>query len=115
AGAATFSRGNGCNSLRDLGYTTGGCYMAGNPDLKPEESTNYELGVGYDRAGWRFNVTYFHTDFENKIEYAALGFFEGQWWTRRENVERARTEGMEFTGTVPLTSDLTWRANATWM
>jgi len=114
-GAATFSRGNGCRSLADLGYTTGGCYMAGNPELEPEESTNYEVGVGYDRARLNVGVTYFTTDFENKIEYAPLGYYQGYWWTRMENVEHARTEGLEGTAAFPLARTLTLRANGTWM
>src|SRR5690606_30800957 len=57
-GAATFSRGNGCRSLEALGYTTGGCYMAGNPDLEPEESTNYEIGLSFDRGRWNAGLTH---------------------------------------------------------
>lgn len=46
----------------------GGAYTWGNPDLEPEKSTNSEIGLYFD-AGGKFtgNVTYFHTDFENKI------------------------------------------------
>jgi len=115
AGAATFSRGNGCRSLAALGYTTGGCNMAGNPDLDPEESTNLEAGVGFDRDAWNLGLTYFHTDFRNKIEYAPLGFFEGFWWTRMENVERARTKGLEASAALPVFDRLTIRASGTWM
>ena len=45
-------RGRGCTSLIPLGYTRGGCYMAGNPDLDPETSTNREIGIsfGNDRS-----------------------------------------------------------------
>lgn len=115
AGAATFSRGGGCGSLVGLGYTSGGCYMAGNPDLKPEESTNYEIGVSYDTRAVTLGATYFHTDFTNKIEYAPLGFFEGRWWTMMENVQHARTRGLELTGSARLLDNLKLRANATWM
>ena len=46
----------------------GGAYTWGNPDLKPEESENREIGLYYD-AGGKFsgNVTLFDTDYENKI------------------------------------------------
>jgi len=115
AGAATNSAGNGCRSLIGLGYTSGGCWMAGNPDLKPEESTNYEAGIAYDSRAISLGVTYFHTNFRNKIEYAPLGFFQGRWWTMMENVQRARTKGLEFTGSAQLLSSLKLRANATWM
>jgi outer membrane receptor for ferrienterochelin and colicins len=133
AGAATQSGGNGCRGLigmtaRDRNgnvlldgngnpiiYTSGGCYMAGNPDLKPEESTSYEFGLSYDGAAYQFSATYFHTDFENKIQYAPLGYFEGRWWTKNENIQRARTKGLELTGLARLPYDLTLRGNATWM
>ncbi|RKF17611.1 TonB-dependent receptor [Altericroceibacterium spongiae] len=115
AGAATFSRGGGCGSLTGLGYTSGGCYMAGNPDLEPEKSTNYEIGLAYDSAPLSLSATYFNTKFKNKIEYAPLGYFEGLWWTMMSNVERARTEGVEMTGKVKFLPSLSLRGNVTWM
>ena len=114
-GAATQSGGNGCNGLRPMGYSSGGCWMTGNPDLKPEESTNYEIGVAYDRDQWKFGVTYFHTDFENKIEYLPLGFFQNRWWTKRENIQEARTRGLEAIAQAPLRDNLTWNTSLTWM
>ena len=114
-GAATNSGGNGCSGLIPMGYSSGGCWMAGNADLKPEESTNYEVGLGYDRSDWKFGVTYFHTDFDNKIEYQPLGRFQGRWWTRRENIQSARTKGLEATSQAPLRDNLTWNTNLTWM
>ena len=133
AGAATQSGGNGCRGLigmaakdkngnpildgngNPLVYTSGGCWMAGNPNLKPEESTSYEFGFAYDGDAYSFAATYFHTDFENKIQYAPLGYFEGRWWTKNENVQRARTKGLELSGSAALPYDLTLRGNATWM
>ncbi|MPT46932.1 MAG: TonB-dependent receptor [Sphingobium sp.] len=123
AGAATNSGGNGCTSLRGGAfrdnngnpYTTGACWMAGNPDLKPEESTNYEAGVSYENKIFDFSATYFHTNFKNKIQYAPLGWFEGRWWTKNENVQRARTKGLELTGSVRIIPEVKIRANATYM
>ena len=59
-------------------YTTqrGAGVIVSNPDLKPEESTSYEFGFAYDGAAYSFAATYFHTDFENKIQYAPLGYFK---------------------------------------
>ena len=133
AGAATNSGGNGCRGLigmaakdkngnplldgngKPIIYTSGGCWMTGNPDLKPEESTSYEVGFSYDGASYRFGATYFLTDFDNKIQYAPLGYYEGRWWTKNENIQRARTKGLELTGQASLPYDLTLRGNATWM
>ena len=114
-GAATQSGGNGCNGLRPMGYITGGCYMAGNADLKPETSTAAEIGVAYEHNGWDAGLTYFRTDFKNKIDYTPLGFFQGQWWTKMTNIQKARTSGLEGTLTVPLTKNVNWRNNLTYM
>nr|WP_314493429.1 TonB-dependent receptor [uncultured Pseudomonas sp.] len=116
AGAATRSGGNGCTSLRPLGYVSGGCWMAGNPDLRPETSLSKEVGIAYDNNGWEAGLTYFHTDFKDKIEYKPLGWHQGYWWTQLTNVERARARGWEGTLRVPLIADrVTWRSNATYM
>lgn len=40
----------------------------GSPDLKPETSTNYEVGFYFDSlAGFNANLTVFHTDFSDMI------------------------------------------------
>ncbi len=123
ASAATQSGGNGCRSLAGMGWTstsvnadgTRGCYMAGNPDLQPETSTNFELGTSWDRNGWALGATYFHTNFKNKIDYQPLGFYDGFWWTRMANAQRARTRGLEGFVNVPLAKGLTWNTNITKM
>lgn len=115
AGAATESGGRGCGSLVVLGYGSGSCWMAGNPNLTPETSTNKEVGVSFDHDGWEAGLTYFHTDFTDKIEYAALGEYQGRWWTMLENVDKARTRGWEGTTRVPLGDSVDWRTNATYM
>ncbi|KLJ01154.1 TonB-dependent receptor [Luteimonas sp. FCS-9] len=131
AGAATQSRGNGCTSLVVEGWSnravnadgTTGCYMAGNPNLEPETSTNYEIGAGFDRNGWSVAATYFHTDFEDKIEQVPLrdlpgfdsSFVNGYWWTVAQNIQEARTRGVEASIVVPLHERLTWTTNATRM
>lgn len=115
AGAATESGGRGCGSLVVLGYGSGSCWMAGNPNLTPETSTNKEVGVSFDHGGWEAGLTYFHTDFTDKIEYAALGKYQGRWWTMLENVDKARTRGWEGTTRVPLGDSVDWRTNATYM
>jgi len=131
AGAATQSGGNGCTSLTVEGWTnrsvsadgTTGCYMAGNPNLEPETSTNYEIGLGFDKDGWSASATYFLTDFDDKIQQVPLreipgqttSFVNGFWWTVAQNVQKARTRGVEATVTVPLHERLTWTTNATRM
>lgn len=131
AGAATQSGGNGCTSLTVEGWSTRyvnadgttGCYMAGNPNLEPETSTSYELGMGFDRDDWSVSATYFITDFEDKIQQVPLRDIPGQttslvngfWWTVAQNVEKARTRGIEASFTVPLHERLRWNTNVTRM
>ncbi|WP_295521472.1 TonB-dependent receptor [uncultured Stenotrophomonas sp.] len=131
AGAATQSGGRGCGSLTLEGWNsrlvsadgTTGCYMAGNPNLEPETSTNYELGVGFDQNGWSASATYFLTNFDDKIEQVPLrdipgqttSFVNGFWWTVAQNIQKARTRGVEASVTVPLHERLSWTTNATRM
>ncbi|MBB5609716.1 MULTISPECIES: TonB-dependent receptor domain-containing protein [unclassified Janthinobacterium] len=113
--SATNSGGRGCTSLYPLGYIRGECFMAGNPDLQPETSTAAEIGIAYEKNGWDAGLTYFHTDFKNKIDYAPLGFYQNKWWTRMSNIQKARTSGLEGSLTIPLTKHLNWRNNLTYM
>jgi len=123
AGAATMSKGRGCSALTGEGYVTGGCYMAGNPNLNPETSTNYEIGASFNRNGWQVSGTYFVTRFADKIEQAPLkdlglpgfesSFVNGLWWTVAQNIEHARTRGLEASVHVPLHTRLQWVSNAT--
>jgi len=113
--AATQSGGRGCTSLYPLGYISGGCYMAGNAELDPETSTNREIGFSFENDLLDVGLTYFHTDFRNKIEYEALGYYNNYWWTRMSNVDRARTSGMEGTLNLRFGDHWRWRTSATWM
>ncbi|MFN4450965.1 TonB-dependent receptor domain-containing protein [Klebsiella michiganensis] len=44
----------------------------GNPDLKPETSTNYELSLNWQGTGMKAGVTGFYSKFKNKIELETL-------------------------------------------
>jgi vitamin B12 transporter len=65
-----------------------------NPNLKPEESTSWE--IGFDQRLWkdriRFGATYFHNDFNNLIQFV---FDPATFLFVPENVGRARIQGME--------------------
>ena len=122
-GSATQSGGNGCRGLmgqiwydggQPYEYTGGGCYMTGNPNLQPEESTNYEIGVNYTGFGSDLGLTFFHTDFKNKIAYSPLGRYNGTWFTRNENIQNAVTRGLEITANYSIMDNLKWTNNATY-
>jgi len=63
----------------------------GNPDLDPETSETYELGLDWYPGALEAFVTYFYTDFEDKIEvvYTPNG---AQTW---ENIGGATVSGIE--------------------
>lgn len=79
-----------------------------NPNLKPEESLGWDVGLEQSLANKKLQVgaTFFHNDFDNLI--AASGF-------SLANVDRARTLGVEtFVTWTPLTN-MTLRAAYTWL
>ncbi len=86
--------------------------LLGNPDLKPEESVSYEAGVYYDNhAGLNANITGFMTEFSNKIVSYSIDDNTRSY----TNSGKARTQGVEFAGTLPLWSeDVTLSLNYTW-
>ncbi|MFO7802385.1 MAG: TonB-dependent receptor [Desulfovermiculus sp.] len=63
----------------------------GNPDLDPETSETYEAGLDWYQGALDASLTYFSTDFEDKIEvvYTADGT---QTW---QNVGQAEVSGIE--------------------
>ena len=78
-------------SLYELygGYVYNGFAMTvGNPDLVPEESLGWEMGIDQTFLGGKLKTgaTYFKTEFENLIQYSAGSF---------NNVEEAETSGIE--------------------
>jgi len=48
-------------------FSSFGSRVLGNPDLSPEESATWEGGVDYGQGGLSGSLTYFHTDFKDKI------------------------------------------------
>lgn len=98
------SKGAGCNGYAD--YVSGGCATAGNPDLKPETSKNWEISANYDYNGWNAGITFFDTHFENKLATSPIGYISGdtsgRYWLERVNLDRARTQGVEANLTIPL-------------
>ena len=61
-----------------------------NPDLDPEESLGWDIGLEQPLAGGRLQVgaTWFRNDFDNLIQWSSAA-------QRMENIAEARTDGLE--------------------
>ncbi|KAA2215324.1 TonB-dependent siderophore receptor [Pseudoroseomonas oryzae] len=111
-----FTMGNGC----PIGFPSlgAGCYVQGNPDLKPETSLNKEIGVVYDKNGWNASLTYFHNDYKDKIQAGLIQRSQtganGRVF-RWENTPEALVEGIEGNLLVPLAERWSWNTNFTYM
>ncbi|MBO9467819.1 TonB-dependent receptor [Tropicibacter sp. R15_0] len=80
-----------------LETTAGGSGITyGNPDLKPETATTYELGARIDRGALTFDGTVFYSEADNYISY---GTYTGPGAAAGDrtyiNVNTARTWGVE--------------------
>ncbi|MBD9397263.1 TonB-dependent receptor domain-containing protein [Pseudomonas sp. PDM11] len=113
--SGTSSMGMGCTSLAPLGYMGGQCFMVGNPDLEPEISTNYELGVAFDDNDYRFEATYFTSKIKDMMQNGFLGQVNGIWYTQQYNIEEAKTSGVELSFGVPVVNAVSFSGNATYM
>jgi vitamin B12 transporter len=64
---------------------------SGNENLKPESSETYEAGIDYTRGSLTGSLTYFHTDFEDRIAYKSIGGGVTQY----TNVQGGTLDGVE--------------------
>lgn len=106
----------------------GGAYTWGNPDLQPEKSVNSEIGVYYDAGGdFSGNLTFFHTDFENKIANTGSGQlyypdgtpvppdpYTGRTYSTYFNITKATVRGIEMGAAYRLNDRLKLRGNYTY-
>ncbi|WP_156909255.1 TonB-dependent receptor [Ottowia thiooxydans] len=90
---ANISQGYIYPTLGQLFLTTtgGGVTLTGNPNLKPETSTTYELGARYAAGGTVLDATLFHArakDYIATVSSGAIGSYE--------NVDAAHSTGVEL-------------------
>jgi outer membrane cobalamin receptor len=77
--------------VQDFGY---GYYMKGNPGLKPEDSTSYEIGVGKKDAKITESVTFFKSEIVNLISW--MDMTDGTSVTTTPfNINKAEISGIE--------------------
>lgn len=94
-----------------IGFGDGGSTpLFGNPDLKPETSTNYEVGAAYNEGGaLTGQVMLFWTDLTDKIE-AGTGANSGV----DVNIGRAVVQGVELSAGYRFLQDFTLSGNYTY-
>jgi vitamin B12 transporter len=80
--------------------------VSGNPDLDPESSITWDLGVGWAGGVWQADVTYFHTRVKDKITRVSVGEDAENRYISYRNADSARIRGIEIEGQ--------WRA-ARWL
>ncbi|MHB1457440.1 MAG: TonB-dependent receptor plug domain-containing protein [Armatimonadota bacterium] len=101
---ASYSEGFRAPSLVELYYNNFG--SKGNPNLKPEKSAQYELGINTKCGKNTFDIALFTSRLRDQIAFVLTDpvFFTGTF----ENLERTRQKGIEFTWTRPIgnTADL---------
>ncbi|MDR0666282.1 MAG: TonB-dependent receptor [Campylobacteraceae bacterium] len=111
------------------GVSRGGV-MIGNPDLIPEKSINYEVGVNYDNKdlGLSASAVVFKTDFKDKITKTgkicqpntACTYKDTVYpphangYTARENIDEVEFLGFEHTFDFDILKSLTYRHSYTY-
>ncbi|GLI53741.1 TonB-dependent receptor [Thermodesulfovibrio yellowstonii] len=69
-----------------------GTHYIGNPDLKPEKSSSYDVGVAYTKDLFKSELTFFHSIFKDKI----LSYYDNALKAQTfKNVEGAIIQGIE--------------------
>ncbi len=103
-----YSEGFKMPSARQLAIDaiTWGTHYIGNPNLDPEKSENYEAGVDYAGFGFSTSLTWFYTDFEDKIISVVDAAGNSTW----DNHGDATVSGFEgdFSCDLGLFFDLGW-------
>jgi outer membrane cobalamin receptor len=89
---ASYAAGFRAPSLVERYYT--GAYGAGNPDLRPEKSRQYELGVNLGRGDDTIDLAVFTNRVTDQINWVIVDPIT--WSGTYENIERARQKGFEL-------------------
>jgi outer membrane receptor for ferrienterochelin and colicins len=103
--------------VADYAYLRRNTYvMFGNPDLKPETSTNYELSLLWDnRDNLAAGATVFYNDFKDKLSTVTTDQrWNGYIIMDRVNVDKAVIQGVELTSHWDIAPDLRLKANYTY-
>jgi Outer membrane receptor for ferrienterochelin and colicins len=106
------SRGNGCKPY------PGPCIIYGNPDIEPETSDNYEIGLNYQGGAFNWELTAFYNDIQDMIGARKTGETDadsGFAIFERTNIESGKTAGIEGGFTFDVSENLTWNSSFTYL
>lgn len=115
---ASWAQGYRYPTMQELYITTemGGGIAEANPDLKPETSDNFEIGVRWESDRASLDAAVFYNMADDYITDVSLGNRPGySSWTRFMNVGEATTYGLETTFSYALPYDLEPYVNLTLM
>jgi len=96
----------------------GGFTIVGNPDLKPETVTSYELGLNWQGKARSGEVTLFQNDLKNLIQTVCVADCNRRGPSQRReytNINRARLRGVELAGETVLPLHFSLQGNYTWL
>ncbi|MCD4654291.1 TonB-dependent receptor [bacterium] len=85
-------------------------FVSGNPDLLPEEARSYDFGLSYDAEKWRLEAALFRIDYIDLIQYLLVSGFRYKPY----NIGKARSEGLEFDGSISFGPGFTFSGSYTW-
>ncbi|MFI3245193.1 MAG: TonB-dependent hemoglobin/transferrin/lactoferrin family receptor [Ferrimonas sp.] len=95
---AQISQGFKAPTLQDLyyGYSTGAVIVA-NPDLKPEESLSYEVGLRFNSASTKLSLAGYYNDYKNFFEMTKIDAPDlGTNVYTTLNIDSSEIYGIEF-------------------
>ena len=95
------------------------CMVVGNPDLKPEKSTSYELSVNYQAENWMVESAIFRNDVTDLIQQDRSVDIGGDGDAlpvhTYTNVDSARIDGFELGGRINLNKAFSLKADYTYI
>lgn len=92
-----------------------GCDLRGNPDLKPETSTNYEASIGIDKANWNASATVFKNEIKDMIGRETGNIGTPDSYARWVNLNHVKISGVEVQGGLDISPEIALTANATYL
>lgn len=96
----------------------GSCYVEGNPDLKPEESDNYEVSFLVNRNHWNVGLTAYQNDVTNLIEVVSKSVIDPNRPLHKrswDNIAKAKMTGGEFNLGYTFSDQLSVKTNAAYL